>query len=366
MLLNTDKITKTSSIIAKTLLPQNGGNSEKERHLSELKIAPYWSKLSERLSSQTSESLRKLFKTAEVKELIAKMTFFQDLAWEVVDERINNDYQRIMEVAINVIRNDSSLHLNNNLKIPKHQRMTNIHRMPGGYLSDRGPQDILAGLRYLNYLNLFSTGRPFESFSDNLVPRVKDEFIRDQFPNLKPRRILDLGCGIGHNTISLKNLYPNARVIGVDLGAAMLRCGYANARLLNQEIEFYQQNAEYTKFPNKQFDLITSFLVPHEIPKASIKKVIGECARLLSPGGVMVHFDSGMYLDPQTPKANAFREIETLYKNEIFIVSPPLSSIIKIIEESGMKPIVTKIGARNSANNNLRRWQIVAGIKSCQ
>ena len=57
MLLNTDKITKTSSIIAENLLPQNGGNSEKECQLSKLKTVPYGNKLSERLSSQPSESV---------------------------------------------------------------------------------------------------------------------------------------------------------------------------------------------------------------------------------------------------------------------------------------------------------------------
>ena len=201
------------------------------------------------------------------------------------------------------------------------------------------------------------------SFSNNLVPRVKEEFIQNQFSHFNPRRIIDLGCGIGLNTISLKNLYPKAQVVGVDLGAAMLRCGYANARLLKQEIEFYQQNADHTEFPNEHFDLVTSFFLLHEIPNTSIKRVIRESARLLRPGGIMVHFDSGLFLDPQTLKAKVMRDIQAPSNNEIFIVSPPLTKIVNIIEESGMKPIVTKIGDRNSMNNNLKRWQIVAGVK---
>ena len=355
--------TKISSIVAEQLLPQKGGDSEKEHQLSEIKIAPYLNKLLERASSQPSEPLGKILASNEAREYIAKFSFFQNLAWEVVDARINNDYQRIMSFATNAISDGSGLHMNPQLSIPKHQKMTNIHRMPGGYLSDSGHQDILAGLRYLNYISLFSKNSPFDSFSDNLVPRIKEKFIQNKFAKLNPKQFIDLGCGIGHNTISLKNLYPHARVIGVDLGGAMLRYGYATARLLNQEVEFYQQNADYTEFPNQQFDLVTSFLLLHEIPKTSMKRIMSECARLLRPGGVMIHFDSGMFLDPQTPQAKVIRDIQALYNNEIFIVSPPLSTIEKMIEDSGMEPIIAKIGDENSLNNGLKRWQIVAGVK---
>lgn len=355
-------MTKVSSIVAKELLPQQGGDFEKERQLSEIKSATYMSKLLER-ASQATECQHTILKSTEAREFITQFIVFQDLAWEVVDARIDRDYQRIMSVAMNTIADGSGLHLNPQIEISKQDRMTNIHRMPGGYLSDRGDEDILAGLRYVNYLSLLSTGSAFDSFSDNLVPRVKDEFIENQFPNFKPRRIMDLGCGIGQNTLSLKNLYPHAQVIGVDFGAAMLRYGYANARLLNQEIEFYQQDAKYTEFPNEHFDLITSFLLLHEIPYTLMKRAIAECARLLRPGGVMVHFDSGVFLDPQTKQAKVIRDIQAPCNNEIFIVSPPLSQIQKIIEELGMKPVITKIGDRNSVNNNLGRWQIVAGIK---
>jgi ubiquinone/menaquinone biosynthesis C-methylase UbiE len=354
---------KISSVVAEKLLPQQEGNSEKERQLSEIKAAPYMSKLLERVSSQAPECLHTILKSTEAKEFITQFTTFQNLAWEVVDARINNDFQRIMSVAMNVIGDASGLHLNPQLRIPKQHRMTNIHRMPGGYLSDTGTEDILAGLRYINYLHLLSTDNAFDSFSDNLVPRVKDEFIDNQFPNLQPKRIIDLGCGIGHNTISLKNLYPHAQVIGVDFAAAMLRYGYANARLLNRKIEFYQQDAKYTEFPGEYFDLVTSFLLLHEIPNTSIKRAMSECARLLRPGGVMVHFDSGVFIDPQTKEAKVIRDIQAACNNEIFIVSPPLSEIRKIIEELGMKPVVTKIGDRNPVNANLGRWQLVAGIK---
>ena len=134
----------------------------------------------------------------------------------------------------------------------------------------------------------------------------------------------------------------------------MLRCGYVNARLLKQEIELYQQNADRTEFPNEHFDLVTSFLLLHEIPNTSLKSVIEECARLLRPGGMMVHFDSGLFLDPQTLKARGVRDIQALCNKKIFIVSPFLSTIVKIIKESGMKLIVTKIGDLNSINNSLK------------
>ena len=124
---------KISNVVAEKLLPQKGGDSEKERQLSQIKTAPYLSKLLKRVSSQPSESLHKILKSTEAREFITQYRFFQDLLWQIVDARINNDYQRIMSVASDAISNGSGLHLNPQLRIPRQQQMTNLHRMPGGF-----------------------------------------------------------------------------------------------------------------------------------------------------------------------------------------------------------------------------------------
>ena len=48
-------------------------------------------------------------------------------------------------------------------------------------------------------------------------------FVGRRFPGLRPRRILELGCGVGHNLIPYADAYPEAEIHGVDIGAPMLR-----------------------------------------------------------------------------------------------------------------------------------------------
>ena len=83
--------TKISSIVAEQLLPQKGGDSEKEHQLSEIKIAPYLNKLLERASSQPSEPLGKILASNEAREYIAKFSFFQNLVLQTYTA-INQTY----------------------------------------------------------------------------------------------------------------------------------------------------------------------------------------------------------------------------------------------------------------------------------
>ena len=52
--------------------------------------------------------------------------------------------------------------------------------------------------------------------------------VRRRFPELRPRRILDLGCGAGMSTLPLADAWPDAEIFAVDLAAPMLR--YAHGR----------------------------------------------------------------------------------------------------------------------------------------
>ena len=43
--------------------------------------------------------------------------------------------------------------------------------------------------------------------------------VKHFFPNLKPKRILDLGCAVGWTTVPLVDEWPDAEVHGIDVGA---------------------------------------------------------------------------------------------------------------------------------------------------
>lgn len=107
----------------------------------------------------------------------------------------------------------------------------------------------------------------------------------------KPRRILDLGCGTGSTTLLLKQAFPEAEVIGLDLSPYMLFMGDRKAKQAGLRIQWRHGNAENTGFPDASFDVVTASLLFHETPPAVSKAILRESFRLLIPGGQVLILD---------------------------------------------------------------------------
>ena len=67
-------------------------------------------------------------------------------------------------------------------------------------------------------------------------------------------RILDVGCGSGMSTLALKNRFPDAEIIGVDLSAAMLE----SAKKLLPDVQWIQRDCSESLEDLGQFDLVFS------------------------------------------------------------------------------------------------------------
>jgi ubiquinone/menaquinone biosynthesis C-methylase UbiE len=106
-----------------------------------------------------------------------------------------------------------------------------------------------------------------------------------------PRRILDLGCGTGSTTVLLKQAFPNAEVIGLDLSPYMLVMAERKARDAHLDIRFRHGLAEATGFVDTSFDLVTASLLFHELPTTVSQAVLREAQRLLSVGGELLILD---------------------------------------------------------------------------
>ena len=131
-------------------------------------------------------------------------------------------------------------------------------------------------------------------FNDDLGASLV-AYLQAQHPNFQPRRILDLGCSVGHSTLPYADAYPNAEIQAVDVGAPMLRYAHARAEALGKAVHFSQQNAEQTNFADGSFDLIVSHILLHETSSKAIRNIMRECHRLLSPGGMMFHVEVPQY-----------------------------------------------------------------------
>jgi SAM-dependent methyltransferase len=97
------------------------------------------------------------------------------------------------------------------------------------------------------------------------------------------RALLDVGCGTGIVTRRLAAARAGLRVTGVDLAPAMLR--RAAARLPGRVV---RADSRRLPFSDGVFDAVSSVWLLHLVGTDAARTVVGECARMLRPGGVYV------------------------------------------------------------------------------
>ena len=130
---------------------------------------------------------------------------------------------------------------------------------------------------------------------DELIA-ISREFRRLVFAE-QADRILDMGCSSGHFTVALTQTFPEAKITGVDLSGRMIEHAYRVANANGWDWDLYQRPAEATGFADASFDLVTSFILLHELPAEAIRAVFREAYRLLVPGGDMLMSDVARYAD---------------------------------------------------------------------
>lgn len=80
-------------------------------------------------------------------------------------------------------------------------------------------------------------------------------FERLDYLNMKPHYVLDLGCGTGAFSKQLKQRYPKAQIIGLDLASMMLKQARASQSLFNKW-PLIQADMMKMPFPSGLFDLV--------------------------------------------------------------------------------------------------------------
>lgn len=91
-------------------------------------------------------------------------------------------------------------------------------------------------------------------YTRTMVIDIKNELGPRSVKGIK--RILDIGCGIGDLTMCLGEVFPNARIVGIDCSRAMVN--YARSMVANDRIEFQFTSIEEFDEKEESFDLIVS------------------------------------------------------------------------------------------------------------
>jgi ubiquinone/menaquinone biosynthesis C-methylase UbiE len=144
--------------------------------------------------------------------------------------------------------------------------------------------------------------------------------VRRERPDFRPRRILDIGATLGHNTLPIAAAFPDAEVVAVDVGEPMLRYGAARAKALNiDNVSFVQADAtSLPQFADGSFDWIQTTMFLHELSLSSMQAIFKECHRLLRPGGVVLHVEQPQYTPEMPLFEQAMRDWDAFYNNEPF------------------------------------------------
>lgn len=224
---------------------------------------------------------------------------------------------RVNAVARSLNAGSDRLRLDPNLEIPRYVTAVDNHCMTGGYTAELGSDDVSAAANYeAGHYVVAGGGTGPKS---DLVGCSMVAFLRAEYPNFSPKRILDVGAGGGFNALPLAVAFPDAELIALDVAAPMLRYGAARAKTMGVDnVIFWQANAEHLPFENDSFDLITSAMVWHETATTAFRTMLKEIHRVLKPGGLTLHFEQPNF-DPATPVFERFlRDWDAWYNAEPF------------------------------------------------
>lgn len=217
----------------------------------------------------------------------------QEMCYLSVQRTVERSLPRLIEAARKAAKehpSGGSLQLDPTLEVPRYVSALDVHLAPGWVHSEYTADDVAQGAVVSFGGKVFTGQHPYRKRA-GVVGESVSHWVQGRFPELKPRRILDMGTTSGKNLTPYGTTFPGAELYGIDVGAPVLRFGHALAEQEGFAAHFSQQNAEKTSFPDGHFDLIVSSFFLHEVPLKATKAILRECHRLLAPGGVMVHME---------------------------------------------------------------------------
>jgi ubiquinone/menaquinone biosynthesis C-methylase UbiE len=210
-----------------------------------------------------------------------------------------------------------TLVLNPSVKVPHYLSLMDNHCMPGSYHTELIDNDVSAAANYDSGIFVTTAGG-LGKLSDGGGKAIA-QYVKTHFPHFAPKRILDMGCGLGHNTLPLAQAFPNAEVIGIDIAAPMLRYGHARMVSLGiQNVKFIQADAQFTGFETERFDWIQTTMFLHETSFRAMYGIGREMYRLLKINGLLLNIEQPQYA-PEMPLFEQFiRDWDAYHNNEPF------------------------------------------------
>ncbi len=244
--------------------------------------------------------------------------------------------KELAEKAERLNQGKDTLKLNPDLEIPHYVRVVDHHCMPGSYYTELIEGDVTAAANYDSGLFVTTAG---------LLGRMNDgggraiaQWLKIQHPQFQPKRILDIGCGLGHNVLPIAQVYPDAEAIAIDVAAPMLRYGHARAQDLGvNNVAFIQMDGANTGFADESFDWIQTTMFLHETSDKAIHRIVEEIYRMLKPGGLTLHIEQPQYTKDMELYEQFIRDWDAYYNNEPFWSKMHDIDVKELLTQAGFK-----------------------------
>ena len=179
---------------------------------------------------------------------------------------------------------------NSHLSYPDYYT-TSFHAYDQGNLSWQAAWEVESAARSV-HAKIWSGG---DVNGDSMLRQSYHQALVKQL-SITPNTILDLGCGVGMSTRALQEIFPKAKVTGIDLSPYFLAVANYRGQQNQDNINWIHGAAESTSLPDNSIDLVSACLMFHELPSSAAQAIIQEACRILRPGGYLAIMD----MNPQS------------------------------------------------------------------
>ena len=265
----------------------------------------------------------------------------QQLMWAAIKDSFEGQADEVLaELEKSDRMGPGKLELNPEMDVPEYTRYE-IHIQPAGYVGHPLAGAISAfGSKHFGRANanLWNDHQERHLQMAQEMPIPKDGEVK---------RILDMGTGWGSLAASLKERFPDAEVWGIDVGGPQVRWAHHRAVKLGLDVNYAQRLAEDTKFPDGFFDIVTSYILHHEVTSSATKKIAKEAFRVLRPGGVYhpIDFVTAGNDDFKAPKSlmqKASVWQDHRYNNEVWSLQYRSTDFPQALRDAGFTSVTAK------------------------
>jgi ubiquinone/menaquinone biosynthesis C-methylase UbiE len=174
---------------------------------------------------------------------------------------------------------------NANLQYPEYY-LTSFHAYEQGNMSWDAAMEVEVAAYSVHAKIFAETGRN----GDARLRQSYHDLVTQALPTA-PQAILDIGCSVGMSTFAMQAAYPDAQLTGLDLSPYFLSIANYRAEQKQSQINWVHAAGESTGLPAHSYDLVSLFLICHELPQTATHEIFAEAKRLLKPGGHIAIMD---------------------------------------------------------------------------